>query len=105
MQGFFKKPPIIVAAILGFIFLSPLILLELINVVLRYGLGFPYVLFVLIWTHQTIFIFILMPIIRKQELSKAMYIIRLVVLAVLAYIWVDIILDQWPCFMGVANCD
>jgi len=31
--------------------------------------------------------------------------IKVVVLILIAWLWAGIVLDQMPCFLGVANCD
>ena len=73
--------------------------------------GLPVPLFAIMWLLPLSFILILMPIVRNlraQERSTAnplSSLLGVVCLILLAWLWVGIIHDQMPCFLGVPNCD
>jgi hypothetical protein len=110
MPKFFEKSPLISAAVLGFIFLIPLIALELVNR-WKFAESFPFQFFTFAWILQTIFILLLIPIIKKIQSGKSLqknpiiFILQVAGLLLIAYIWAGLIIDQWPCLMGVPNCD
>ncbi len=72
---------------------------------------FPIGLFGIIWLLQVIFIFTLMPIIHnfgnrnKREGNPFKLLLNMVLLIIIAWLWIDIIQDQMPCFLGIPNCD
>jgi hypothetical protein len=98
------------AAIISFILVVPFAILELVN---RRDLpeSFPIVLFGLLWLLPMIFIVTLMPIVRNVRAGNNIManpgnlLLRAALLAFIAVMWGGILIDQWPCFMGVANCD
>ncbi len=110
MQKLFRKFPIISAAVLGFIFLIPFIALELINR-WKFNESFPFSVFTFTWLLQTLFILILIPLIQNIQSGKSLtknsleLLLRVTGLILIAYIWGSWIVDQWPCFMGIPNCD
>lgn len=110
MQKLLEKYTFASAAILGFIFLIPLIALEIVNR-RKFNEGFPFSVFIFTWILQAAFILILAALIKTMRSGKSVtknrieLLLRLVGLLLIAYIWGGWIADQWPCFMGVPNCD
>ena len=102
--------PFILSTFLGFICLVPIIIFELINR-WRFHESFPFAMFSFAWILQALFLFILIPIIRTIRSGKSftqspiMIVLRLLGLVLIAYIWVGWVIDQWPCLIGVPNCD
>lgn len=100
-----------VAVIIGFLFTVPFFILEAITTSGFSNLGFPLTLFILMWINGALFVFILMSILislRSQKRSNIFYIfliLKIGLLIILAWAWADVIIDQWPCFIGVPNCD
>ncbi len=98
------------SAFLGFTLLIPLIALEIINR-WKFNEGFPFAVFAFTWALQTAFILVLTPIIIALRSQKSLLknpltlLLRLVFLVSIAYVWGGWITDQWPCLMGVPNCD
>jgi hypothetical protein len=94
----------------GLVTLLPFIFLELINKK-KFNEGLPIQLYSFAWVVLTIFIFILLPIIEAVKLRKSIFekpielTLRLFGLLLLASILVGLLVDQWPCLMGVPNCD
>lgn len=97
-------------AIVSFVLVLPFMILELVN---RRGFheGFPIVLFGLMWLLPLAFILILMPILRSLPArngimpSPLSLLPRVVLMILIAWLWVVLLLDQMPCFLGVPNCD
>lgn len=88
----------------------PFIILELVN--LRDSPhGFPIPLFGFMWLMALAFILILMPILRSRQTtnqtvpSSLSFLARIVLLMLIAWVWVSLVVDQMPCFLGVPNCD
>ncbi len=110
MQKLIKNYPLISSAVLGFIFLIPFIVLEIVNR-WKFSEGFPFAVFTFTWALQTVFILILLKFIKKRQSGKTfkenpfIIILQIVSLVLIAYIWGGWIIDQWPCLMGVPNCD
>ncbi len=100
------KVPAIVSAVL----VLPFMILELVNR-RDFHDGFPIVLFGLMWLLSLSFIVILMPVLRSppagnRNMPNPLSLLpRIVFLILIAWLWVDLILDQMPCFLGVPNCD
>jgi hypothetical protein len=100
------RPPLIVSALL----VMPLISMELFN---RRTLreDFPFPLFGMLWLLAMAFLLILTPMVRDVRAGNPLtstpsgLLFRVVFLAAIAFVWGSILLDQWPCFVGVPNCD
>ena len=98
------------AAIISLILVLPFAILEL-----TLGKGnstsFPIALFVFMWLLPVVFIVILMPIVRNARAGNditahpAGLLLRVVLLAIIAFVWTSNLIDQLPCFLGVPNCD
>ena len=71
-----------------------------------YLLGITF-LFAILWALPTGFLFVLSPILtgRGSGASPISIWIRLAILVALGALWMAFIADQWPCFIGVPNCD
>jgi len=86
----------------------PFLLLELVNR-WSYQEGFPIPLFGLLWLLPLGFILILTPVVRDvragDKLKYISFVLRIVLLILIAWLWVAIVLDQMHCFLGVPNCD
>jgi hypothetical protein len=62
------------------------------------------------WLLPLSFILIVMPIVRNlagnRNLANRVRLLPRIALATLiAWLWIGLILDQMPCFLGVPNCD
>ena len=98
------------SAIVSSLLVIPLVVLELIN---RYRLPepFPFALFGFMWLLPLLFTLILVPLARNLRAGgsgKANYlglVPRIVLLILIASIWITLLIDQIPCFLGVPNCD
>jgi preprotein translocase subunit SecY len=98
-------PAIIASAVV-----LPFMLLELIN---RRGLGegFPVALFVVMWVLPALFIVVATPIVRDLRVGARVtanplgVVSRLAALILITWLWLAIVIDQLPCFLGVPDCD
>ena len=105
MPGSLRTP-----AILSSVVVLPFVVLELVNR-LRFHEDFPFPLFGLMWLLALSFVIILMSIPRNQHthdgsIANPLSVLpRVVLLILIAWLWIGIILDQMPCFLGVPNCD
>ncbi len=97
-------------AFIGLLLVLPFIVMELVNR-WNYHEGFPVNLFGMMWLSAAAFVVILMPIVRNVRAGKGLManpvslLFRVVPLAFIARMWMGILIDQMPCFLGVPNCD
>ena len=88
----------------------PFVVLEIVNGG-GFTINFPVVLFVVLWGLAAVFLLVAKSLVprlqtdRKLALSGLRLLPRLVLLAAIAWMWVGIVADQMPCFLGVPNCD
>lgn len=101
----------IAASVLGsFILLLPFVVIEFINRQ-SFKEGFPFAIYIFTFFLQTAFFYTFLSLIRSIRVTPSLktnpvtLVLRIVGLIVLVYIWVGWIVDQWPCMMGVPNCD
>jgi len=98
------------AAIISFILVLPLMILELVNR-RNFHEGFPIALFSLLWLLPVAFIVILVPMVRNIRAGNNIIenpfklFLAVVILVLIAWMWGGLLIDQLPCFMGVPNCD
>jgi hypothetical protein len=72
---------------------------------------FPIPLFGMLWFLATVIIIIVASIVRTVRAGDSLLahpvtlFFRLVFLALVAWLWGGLFIDQLPCFLGVPNCD
>lgn len=101
---------LIAPLIISLVMMLPFMIMELIN---RRSLpqDFPVVLFGFMWLLTLAFILILMPIVRTLRggegklTNRLTFLGKVLLLTVIARLWVGLVVDQMPCFLGVPNCD
>jgi hypothetical protein len=97
-------------AIISLLLVLPFIMLELVNR-RSFHEGFPIALFAWLWLLPVIFMITLMPILRTIRAGNgipaqpATLWIRALISVLIAGLWIGLLVDQWPCFLGVPNCD
>ena len=97
------------AAIVSSLLVLPFLILQLVNRS-AFHQSFPLPLFVLMWVLPLSFILILMPFARRL-LGKGVTAFslsqwaRAAFLILIALLWIGLVLDQIPCFLGMPNCD
>lgn len=96
--------------IISLLLVLPFMILEPVNR-RNFNEGFPIPLFVFMWLLPMLFILTGMPIVRNVRAGNSLLanpvilLIRVVFLAFIAWMWVSLMIDQMPCFLGVRNCD
>lgn len=100
MRTVIKNMPFVLAIAWGFVILVPFVILEVVNR-WQYRETFPYELFTFAWALQTVFVYLFM----SKPTSRMGSFLRIIGLVAIAYIWGGWVVDQWPCLMGVPNCD
>jgi hypothetical protein len=107
-----SAPNLKLAALISFILVLPFAILESLNNTITKQNAFGLiVLFGLLWLLPMAFIVILLPIVRAVRAGDSLLgnpvnlLSRVAFLGLIAMVWGGIIIDQIPCFMGVANCD
>jgi hypothetical protein len=66
------------------------------------GEGFPVALFVLLWMLPA---GMTRSIISRRRSGAAGMALRVGLVGLFAWLWVGLLIDQMPCFLGVPNCD
>lgn len=100
-----------VAAIISFILVLPLALLEALNnTITKENVSGLLLLFGLLWLLPTAFIVILMSILRSTRGNRLVanpitLSLKIALLALIAMVWGWGVVDQLPCFLGIPNCD
>lgn len=108
MSRFLNSP--FIAALGGLFLTAPFIILEWMNTPGFFSVGIP-PLFFIMWLSGSVFTFMLGSILqgwqgkKKTDLYLFFLITKVALLILLAWIFVGLVIDQWPCFMGVPNCD
>ena len=98
------------SAVISSALVLPFMILELVN---RRGFheGFPIPLFSVIWLLPFAFTLILIPTVArlragsKRTADRLIILLSLALLILIALVWIGIVVDQMPCFLGVPNCD
>ena len=72
--------------------------------------GFPLPLFIAMWLEMGVFSFLCLSVISALRNATwreepILFAIQILVLGILAWAWVTLIIDQWPCFfLGGRGC-
>lgn len=99
-----------IATAAGLLLVMPFVGLELTYGQTSYS-GFPWPLFGMLWLLATIFIAVVVPMVQSLlagnglRAHPATFVLGVLVLVITASMWVGIVNDQMPCFLGVPNCD
>jgi L-lactate permease len=103
----FRRP-----AIISSFLVLPFVMLEFINAwpVPDFARSLPVPLFALMWLLGFSFVSILSRMMQDESahvrrIPALAAGLGVVVLALIAYAWVGIVVDQMPCFLGRPNCD
>ena len=92
--------------IVGAIVVVTFMILELFNRRDDFGnflANFPIPLFVVMWLLSAAFVGLVMSLPRSSSLLRLVP--RVVLVILIAWLWVGLVADQMPCFLGVPNCD
>ena len=72
---------------------------------------FPFVLFIFMSLHSLFIVLLLTPALRRLRDERRLGALTpghwtgLLLGAFLGFLYVDVVIDQLPCFLGVPNCD
>ncbi len=98
------------AVLLPTALVAPLVCLEL-RYASQYSATFPYPLFLTLWLLAAVSVLVAAPLLRAVRHGHAVlahpvvFALRVALLALAALLWVALVADQWPCFMGAPGCD
>lgn len=110
------------SALISVLFIVPFAIMEIFNR-REFNEGFPYMLFFALWFNLFAILLILLPILRSRRAgnqatadaapaaggSLFTHPLKLVIVGFLLFTfaagWTSLVIDQWPCFIGVPVCD
>ena len=96
-------------ALISLMVLLPFMILEFVNR-RAFHEAFPLALFGLMWLLGIVFVLILVPLVRSLrareggKLDLGTVLIRVAMLGLITWLWVNILLNQLPCFLGAPFC-
>ena len=92
-------------AIASSLLLAPFFILE--SVTSRgFARGFPAALFIFMWVLGLSFVSILNSLAASgRPASNLLFVLKGGALILIGWMWVTLVIDQMPCFLGVPNCD
>ena len=99
------------AALISGLLVLPFVILELVfSSVRRQTVIDQIVLFGLLWLLPLVVLVILIPLVqslraRTTNASPVRLLLTIASAAVIAWLWLLVLIDQLPCFIGVPNCD
>ncbi|HEX5809719.1 MAG TPA: hypothetical protein VFY25_13715 [Anaerolineales bacterium] len=97
-------------AVMSLLLVLPFMILELVNR-RQYSEGFPVALFGVMWLLPVVFLWILIPILRKVRAGDSLlaqparFSLSVISLVIIAVVWTSALVDQMPCFLGLPFCD
>jgi len=98
------------SALISLLLMFPFMLLELVNR-RNFNEGFPIFLFGFLWFLPLLFMMTMMPLVRNVRAGNSLLanpitlLLRVVLLGFITWVWLSVVIDQMPCFLGVPNCD
>ena len=95
------------AAVVSSVLVLPLLVLELGNRCASQG-DFPSFLFAVLWVLPSACIVIATPIaraVKEGQPFRTPLLLGAACVIPLVWAWLSLVIDQMPCFLGVANCD
>ncbi len=105
-------PSVAKSALMGVLIVLPFMLLQFrFNSVGSKDVPDLAVLFGLIWLLATASIFTIIPLAQTVQAGQSLaakpatLVLRVAISALMVVVWISLIVDQLPCFLGVPNCD
>ncbi len=102
--------PFVTSLLISSTLVAPFAVLQLVNR-RAFHEEFPFVLFTFMSLHSLLIVLLLRPALRRLRAKRKLGALKLghwaglVLSDVLAFAYVNVIIDQLPCFLGVPNCD
>ncbi len=99
-----------IPALVSLLLVIPFMLMEFVNR-RQFHEGFPFMLFFVLWILPFLFLAIVMPLAQDARagvdiLTRPLSLgVKVSILLLLATMWVGLVIDPMPCFMGVPICD
>jgi hypothetical protein len=99
-----------VALLIGAALVAPFIVLQWVNR-RAFHEDFPFVLFAFMYLHSLLIVLVLAPALRHLAAERRLsaltrgHWIGLFIGTFLGYVYINVVIDQLPCFLGVPNCD
>ena len=106
-----RSSDIAIGAIISSCIVFPLMLLEYVNTEGFAGKGFPAALYIALWLMPFLLLVLMIPVVRHLrsgnglDRNRVIFVLKTALAIGIVVIWVNILMDQAPCFMGVPNCD
>jgi hypothetical protein len=100
----------VVSLLISATLVAPFIVLQWVNR-RAFHEGFPFLLFTFMSLHSLFIVLLLTPALgrlraeRSPRALKLGHWVGLLLGIFLAYVYVNVVIDQLPCFLGVPNCD
>lgn len=87
---------------------SPLLFLEIINQ--QSSESFPFFLFSFLGLTMFLIVLVIRPVLKRIHTGTLNFtpinlVARFLLFAGLTYVWISLLIDQMPCFLGGVNCD
>lgn len=98
---------LVVAVVIGFLLTVPFFITEAITTSGFVTSGFPLALFNTMWVIASLFMFLVIPFVmaKGRPKGRTLYIVlRIALILILARMWIGLVIDQWPCFLGATGC-
>lgn len=98
--------PLLISATL----VAPFIVLQWVNRSTFHD-DFPFVLFIFMSLHSLFIVLLMTPALRRLRSERSLRALKLghwaglLLGAFLVYAYAEVVIDQFPCFLGVPNCD
>lgn len=98
-----------VAIIIGFLLTLPFFIVEAITTSGFAKSGFPLMLFGMMWFLGSVFVLLILPFVHNRAKKAAkerplFLVLKGALLFVIAWMWVELVIDQMPCFLGASGC-
>lgn len=98
-----------VAIIIGFLLTLPFFIVEAITTSGFAKSGFPLMLFGMMWFLGSVFVLLILPFVHSRAKKAAkerplFLVLKVALLFVIAWMWVELVIDQMPCFLGASGC-
>lgn len=108
LTGWYRSSGMVLGISVAFV--APFALLQWINR-REYQEEFPFLLFAFMFMHSLLVVILATPALRKYRTERRVRLLTpwhwggLAIAGILAIAYVNVIVDQLPCFLGVPNCD
>ena len=102
--------PVITSLLISLTLVAPFIVLQWVNRRASHE-NFPFLLFTFMSLHSLFIVLLLAPALGRLRAERSLRALKpghwvgLLLGIFLVYVYVNVVIDQLPCFLGVPNCD